>query len=270
MKTLVTHHRPHLDDICAIWLLKRFFPDAHDADIAFTSSGSEGEKDGDDPERVLIGVGRGRFDEHKGDMGQCAASLVLSFLKERVTFDEETVLALDALVEWVRLEDTGMLKTMEYREYSVPVVIRWEYERAGGDSSAVAALGFSILDVLLEIRRNGVLIERDWNERVEFDSRYGRAVAVMTDAKDIDAFAYDKGFDVIAYVNRAKDYHNIKARAESAVDLGPVNEELKKVDGGADWFFHHSRKMLICGGDIAPESRRSSLDLQGLISLLKS
>ena len=38
MKTLVTHINPHLDDIAAIWLFKKYHPDFKDAKIEFISA----------------------------------------------------------------------------------------------------------------------------------------------------------------------------------------------------------------------------------------
>jgi hypothetical protein len=269
MKSLVTHNRPHLDDICGIWLLKRFFPDAKDAVIEFTSSGPEGEKHADTDDRALIGVGRGKFDEHKGDVGQCATTLVYAWLKERVAFDDVTRSALDAIVAWVLLEDTGMLMTIEHRQFTLAPVMRWEYERAGQDSHASVEFGMHILDVLLLIQKNEALLKRDWESRKEFDSPYGKAVVMVTDAMDNNPFAYAKGFTIVATVNPAGTYHNIKAPATADVDLTPVYEKLQKVDPKAEWFFHHSKRMLICGGPLAPESATSALDADGLVDVIK-
>lgn len=88
--TIVTHHRPHFDEIVAIFLLQQFgyrtFPGIRSAEFIFWDAGSapadgrtaaEWEQDG----YLCIGVGHGRFDEHPTPDrprldGQCAASLV--------------------------------------------------------------------------------------------------------------------------------------------------------------------------------------------------
>lgn len=88
---IITHARPHLDEITAIWLLRKFgeemFPGIRSAVVEYWTSGSEAllktpeqyEKEG----TLLIGVGRGRFDEHPVN-GQpkegCAATLVAKAL----------------------------------------------------------------------------------------------------------------------------------------------------------------------------------------------
>lgn len=71
MKNLVTHLRPHLDDVCALWLLRRYLPEAKDAEIGFVATNERGGDVHDSADTVHIGVGRGMFDEHKGDVGEC-------------------------------------------------------------------------------------------------------------------------------------------------------------------------------------------------------
>ncbi|MEK7556778.1 MAG: hypothetical protein AAB538_02260 [Patescibacteria group bacterium] len=93
--TLVTHERPHFDEVVAIWLLLRFgeehgFPGVSEAKIVLWRN-DNGRKQEKTPEAyeaegvILIGVGGGRFDEHptpthsrKED--ECAATLVAEAL----------------------------------------------------------------------------------------------------------------------------------------------------------------------------------------------
>lgn len=91
-ESIITHERPHLDEIVGIWLLRKFgeekFPGISAAEVTFWSIGG-GIPDPDlrsaeDCERdgvLLIGVGGGRFDEHpiiNGERKQdeCVATLV--------------------------------------------------------------------------------------------------------------------------------------------------------------------------------------------------
>ncbi|MBM3313311.1 hypothetical protein FJY70_01805, partial [candidate division WOR-3 bacterium] len=87
---ILTHERPHLDEIAAIWLLRRFgdsrFPGVSQAEVSFTTVWKLAESglSADEYERngvLLLGVGGGRFDEHptleqgrKAD--DCATTLV--------------------------------------------------------------------------------------------------------------------------------------------------------------------------------------------------
>ena len=93
-QTIITHEKPHLDEITAIWLLKRFgevkFPGISKAEIIFWNTGGKApdNQSAEDYEAkgvLLIGVGGGRFDEHptatkNRKEGECAATLVAKAL----------------------------------------------------------------------------------------------------------------------------------------------------------------------------------------------
>lgn len=269
MKKLVTHIRPHLDDICALWLLKRLLPGMADAEISFVATNERGGDVSDDTEVMYVGVGRGRFDEHKGDIGQCATSLVFAYLKEHGAVPESDARALGKIVDWVLLEDTGKLNSMPHRSFSIPAIIEGHFDRVNRDSAAVTELVFTILDDLLLMQRNEVIVEDAWAKRVEFDSRFGRAAAVSAKARQLDAYAYSHGVPLILIVDPDLTYHTFRADAASDIDLTPVWEKLKEVDAEASWYFHHSKKMLICGGDHAPYAVPSKLTLEGMIELVK-
>jgi len=93
---IVTHRFPHLDEVAAIWLLKKFgeevFPGVAEAPVEYLANGGE-TPDGRNAEEyeregtLLIGVGGGRFDEHPRANGngekkenECAATLVAEAL----------------------------------------------------------------------------------------------------------------------------------------------------------------------------------------------
>lgn len=92
-KKIITHERPHLDEVAAMWLLQKFgevmFPGISTAEVIFWSNGG-GTPDGRTAEEyeqegtLLLGIGRGRFDEHPNNGeskdGECAATLVAKAL----------------------------------------------------------------------------------------------------------------------------------------------------------------------------------------------
>jgi hypothetical protein len=269
MKTLVTHVRPHLDDICAMWLMLRYASEARGAKLEFIVTNAVGGKVKDDPDYIYIGVGRGKYDEHKGDVGQCATTLVFNDLKGRATWDDIERRALERIVAWVLEEDTGKLSDIPYREFSVPLILQGEYAVTDRDSKAVTELGIRILDALFSTQKNMVRLDDDWAQRIEFDSRFGRAVAMSSFAREVENHAYAKGFDLVVFVNPDMTYHNIRAKAGTAIDLTSVHEDLKKREPEAGWYFHHSKKMLICGGELAPDVKPSKLTLEQMIELVR-
>lgn len=269
MKTLITHIRPHLDDICAMWLLKRYLPEAKDAALDFIATNEKGGDVVDNPDFVYVGVGRGQFDEHKGDIGDCATTLVFKYVVVHAQIDLLEKRALDKIVAWAFQEDTGRLATIPYRAFAVPAIIEGYFDGHDRSSHAVTEFGFAMLDALIVVQRNDVRLDDDWGKRVEFPSRWGKAVAVSSFVRQIDSFAYAQGYPLIVIVNPDRTYHSVRASAMSDVDLSDAYAKLKEIDPGASWYFHHSKKMLICGGDHAPQATPSKLTVEQLMDLLK-
>ncbi|MBN1585654.1 hypothetical protein JW899_04815 [Candidatus Uhrbacteria bacterium] len=268
MPTIVTHISPHIDDICAVWLLKRYLPAWRKATVEFVSYDRFEEPVVDTPERFHVGVGRGRFDEHKGDVGECATSLVYAYINDSVVLNVNERKALDKLVEWVRMEDTGRFLADQYRPFSVPSILEGQFLAKGRDSEAVYGLGTAILDTLLIVMRNQVDLEADWERRVEFDSAVGRAVAMTSDVRRVENYAYRMGFPVFVRQTRDGRYTEIRAAADSDIDLSGLRRVIASADPAAGWFFHHSGKMMICGGETVSEPRPTSLNLDRIVELM--
>jgi hypothetical protein len=89
--TIVTHFKPHLDEIVAIWLCRKYSskmwaPGADKAEVILWGHGQArpDERTAEELERdghVLIGVCGGMFDEHPKREGECAATLMAKYLK---------------------------------------------------------------------------------------------------------------------------------------------------------------------------------------------
>ncbi len=75
----MTHERPHLDEIVAIFLVRQFMANLP---VQFLPNGNQGMEFA--PEVMPIGIGGGMFDEHPGEDGrkeeECAATLVAKWL----------------------------------------------------------------------------------------------------------------------------------------------------------------------------------------------
>jgi len=90
---IVTHFRPHADELIALMFLKNFrngeekFPGVKNAKIEFLSSGKlpNGQTYKDFPDTIFLGVGGGPFDEHAGAdqeraEGEVCATMVAKYL----------------------------------------------------------------------------------------------------------------------------------------------------------------------------------------------
>lgn len=270
MKTLVTHIRPHLDDICAMWILKRFDPALKDARMEFIPTDKNGGARRDDENTVCIGVGRGRFDEHKGDLDDCSTTLVYKEIMRLETPEPVDQAALKKMVDWVFAVDTGRLKGAQWQQFSVPSVFDGYFETHDRDSLMLTEFGFELLDSLFAATRGEVGVSHDWAERFEFETPWGRGAAVVSDRRQVDGYAYERGYAVVAIMSSAGNYHTIRADANSDADLTAAYEEIRRREPEASWYFHHSKKMLICGGTGGTAAERPSrLTLRDLAALIR-
>lgn len=270
MKRLITHPRPHLDDICAIWFIKRFLPGWNDAAVEFASATSPNQEDDD---TLMIGIGRGKFDEHKGDVGESATSLVWKHIRSEVpNMDETDRAALDHLSEWVRKADTSThdpLVLTEHGPWLPPEQLRAYFRLHGSDSGTLTTFGEQLCDLAFTTYKNDVRLERDWEQRQEFDTPWGKGVGLTTDVHGADDYAYSKGFVLMVYVHPKNGHRGYRGAAKSDVDLSATAAALSEREPQASWFLHHTKKLLLSGSDVAPEMILSELSLQDLMGAIR-
>lgn len=267
MKTLVTHINPHLDDISAIWLYKKFHPEFNDAEIEFINASRNEALKSETEEKIYFGTGGGKYDEHKGDLEDCAASLVWKNIKvSGLEPKNETELkALDDLIEWNRLIDLGKGKDMDFGPFGVQAFIRSK-NSTQEDSLKSLKLGEEILDRIFELLKKIKQSEKDWQDRVEFETSFGKSVAISSETVD-RSFTRDKGFNlVLMYDPSHKSAQFFTPSFE--IDLEPIYRKLIKIEPDCGWFLHQSHHMVICGSSSAPV-HKTEIRFEKLIELAK-
>lgn len=269
MKTLVTHINPHLDDICAIWLFKKFNKEFSDASLEFIPASKDAAKTEENEDRIFLGTGGGQFDEHKGDLEDCATSLVWKYLLKENLVPEDIVekRALDELVEWSRLIDLGRLPETEYGDFNVQAFIRPKDSTQEGSAKATE-LGSEILDRILEVLKNKQQSIKDWEERVEFDSKFGKSFAVISETIN-RPFCKAMGGNLFLMLD-PKHGGVQYFTPDFDKDLKPIYEEVIKLDPEADWFLHQSHHMVLCGAGSKPDVQKTKLSFEQLIKVVKS
>ncbi|NIM47216.1 MAG: hypothetical protein GTN40_03600 [Candidatus Aenigmarchaeota archaeon] len=274
MKTLVTHIKPHIDEIVAVWLFCNFYPGFKRARIKFIPASQTKTLNGKDPDSnpkiFYLGVCRGKFDEHASVVNHdCTSSLVWEHFQENnfVPKSEVEKEAIDRLIKWVTKEDTARFKDDYWWEFSISSLIRGS-NKISSDIKTVK-FGFKLIEYLFIVLKEKVQFEKDWENRTEFNSKWGEGACLETTVFN-DAFIYTKGYQLVILCNPHKGFKQIRGNPRSLVDLTNVYEKLKEIDPGADWYFHApSRKLLICGDDIASNVKKSKLGPKELIELVK-
>lgn len=269
MKTLVTHINPHLDDIAAIWLFRKYHPDFKDAKIEFVSASRDLAAKEENEDKIFLGTGGGRFDEHKEGLETCAGSLVYEYLNEKgfIPKDDITQKALEKLVEWNKLIDTGKAPDSQFDEFSIQSFIRTK-DNSSESSEKSVELGEEILSRLLEVlkRREQSII--DWEKRVEFDCKFGKSIGVSSETIDREFCREQEGNVFLMYDPKNKGVQFFTPSFE--IDLEPIYRKAKELDPEASWFLHQSHHMVICGSSSAPDSKSTKLSFEQLIEAVKS
>lgn len=270
-KILITHINPHLDDIAAIWLFKKFHPDWSNAEIEFISAEKGNLGLPEEKDTVYFGVGRGKYDEHKAEtVTESAMSLVWKDIEEKklAPKDKFETKALEEIVKWNTTIDTARIPSWEYEDFNVNEFIR-SYENSAEDSKKTVYLGEDILDrILLKIIKKYKGLS-EWGKRKEFKCKWGKAVAAESALFD-RWLAYKKGFNIVITLNPTSKGLSITAPPKTEINLTPIYDKLVQIDKEADWFLHQSKKMVICGDASSPDSKKTELSLHELIEVVQS
>lgn len=270
MKTLITHINPHLDDIAAIWLFKKFHPDFKDSKLEFIPARMGNLPHQEDDDHIYLGVGRGRFDEHKGDIGECATSLVWKFLKEQklVPEKEAEILALDQLIEWVRKADTGKLGEDPYGDFSMPAFIRVHKGGKFLDSEENTDLGSKILDRIFLNLTHKQQAQLDWQKVLSFETKWGKGYAIESEYVDRSVCNSKDG---AIYIMVDPDQKSVQFYTpKDGVDLEEIYNKVKELDPNAGWFLHHSHHILLCRSGASPDDTPTKLSIDQLIEVARA
>lgn len=265
MKILVTHINPHLDDIAAIWLFKKYHPDFKEAKIEFISAARD--KAGEETEdKIFLGTGGGQFDEHKEGLNTCAGSLVYEYLKDKGFIPENEIIkgALEKLVQWNKLIDTGKGPDSEFTEFSVQSFIRCK-DSSDLNSQKSVELGIEILERILIVLKRREHSIKDWKKRVEFTSKFTKSYAVISETIDREFCREQDGKVYLMYHPRFKSVQFFAPN----LDLESIYKKVKELDPAASWFLHQSHHMVICGSSSAPDSKTTKLSFEELIQVVK-
>jgi len=190
---IITHVKPHLDELVAIWLLKRFgentFPGVHSATIEYDVSDQKRNAFSELTNGVLmIGCGGGEFDEHPyGTDGmrkkhECAATLVAKALGLRQ--DPR----LQGLFNYVYNNDVkGVYHRFDLADLTHQL-------QSSCDPHTVIYLIFKMLDAHLESQKIFMEAGEEFRQKAKIIKTLGNGkaltiVSVCSDNPKISAFA---------------------------------------------------------------------------------
>lgn len=274
MKAIVTHQNPHIDEVACIWMVKRFLKSWDSCAVKYVATNPKGgavKAPDKSPDVMYIGVGRGKFDEHKGNLEDSATTLVHKFLtrEKKIKLSKVQQGALEELVSYINDEDHGKLITNEFAEFSVASANAY-LPRVGYKSAAILNFGMVYLDGVFECLIEKHLLAQDWKRAKMVSTKWGKAVALSTtvNAKSILRHAVKEGIEIAIILNPKNKFRSIRAIPACAIDLTAAFELAHAAEPKAEWYLHHGKKMLICGSDVAENFTLSRMTLDKLIALV--
>lgn len=261
---IVGHLAPDLDCITAIWILMRF-GGAEEADLAFVPAGSTLDNSSlANTTRVLhVDTGGGPFDHHQFDDDTlCAAELV----RRRVAPDDPV---LGRMVEQVIRSDHAKLRRSEGSLFfNINDLISGYNALFPNRPQHVTMAMLPNLDAWYEHEARQLRLEQAYNRRIEFQTRWGRGIAMESEDGGSSRLAYREGAILYAYRD-GRGFSGVAAQSQSSVDLSSAYTKLLRVDPGADWYLHPNRRLLLCGTPKSPVRNLSELSLDQLVDVLK-
>ncbi len=269
-RTLVTHLHPHLDDIAGFWLLKRFDPSLRKARMIYMPTSAGGIKL--EAGRIGVGVGRGKYDEHKGDKKDSATSLVWKDLKRRGLLPGgRTGKALADLVDFVRRGDMGQFigQPGDFLKYNA--VLQTLSGLPGETSLSATLTGFKLLDAMWNVFEQRVMLREAERRGIRFPAKWGRGIGLVTEAipTAVSSYAVERGYAVVVLQHPSKAYLHVRAAPKSKADLTALAKVVRAAEPDSEWYLHHSKKMFLHGDLVAPTRKRTKYSVGAIIALIR-
>lgn len=298
MKYIVTHTSPDMDAITSVWLIKKFLPGWEKAGVEFIPAGEAigrtaqaGLKLTDPIEKmgrnlvIQVDTGLGPLDHHQTESDKvCAATLTFDYVVKKMeesvpVVGKEKLEALQRMVNVV-LEDDHFKEIFrsdilsDYHEFSLSGVLDGLRLEKPDQDGFYLDFVTQALDALLHQFENRIWAEKEIKENgVEFDTRFGKGIGFEVINDSVIKLAQKMGYCVVVRKDPRKGYVRIKGRpagpSEKAIDLTLAYEKLRKIDPGATWFLHVSKKMLLNGTVKNPKMKPTKLSLNDIIEVLK-
>ncbi len=275
-KLIVTHHHPDLDGIAAAWILVRHLPEFVDPSFAFVPAGQSyrDEPVDSDPDVVHVDTGKGMFDHHDKEREKLsAAELVYRHVlgkRSELAGDE----ALREMVNFVTDID-------HFGEYFWPDPLNSRYSFMLSSivpslhllnlysPEEVVRMVFVMLDAVYQTLKDTSHAKQEIARGNEFDTVWGKGIAVLSGADTIMKVAQRMGYEVVVRKDPRTGFTKIKSAPKEKIDLRPIYDRIIVLEGDGRWYFHPSGHMLINGTSKNAEVEPSALTPSDIVKIIE-
>lgn len=300
IKIIATHPRPHLDEITAIWLLRKagtgMFSGVENAKIEYWNesdikkSSEEYEKEG----ILLLGIGGGRFDEHPTERNarkenECCATLVAKHLGidddpifEKIlkfTFNNDLKASTHPF-------DLGYVTSILHQQFPDDPEKVMEWTVTGLEAKYREQLQF-FTTTSEEFKKAAKL------EQVQCNGRILNLVTVESDDVQMNKFARSSHGCNAAVIIQKRSSGNVQIlpNKKFRIKLYDVAQMLRleeqklkrvllttdwkelsaegKVQGAEEWFFHEEGQFLLNGSSTALDVPPTQIPIERITELVK-
>jgi hypothetical protein len=276
-KMIVTHIHPDLDAIMSAWMLVRFDQSRYgDAKFEFVPAPTtyKGLPPDNDPNIVHVDVGGGKFDHHKpGGFTTCASKLVWEeLIAEGLVSPTDTALKemaaialeIDTFADcyWPGTDQPRM--AMMLHEV-IPALHRLQTH----DNEAVLRMVFVYLDGVYQRLKDWEKGKEAIMEGEEFESAWGKGIAVSTAADDVSKTAQKMGYEIVVINDTTHGHLKIKTAPAVKLPLKAIYDKICERESPDRWVYHNSGHMLFSGSDKGGLQEKTQLHLNDLLEMIK-
>lgn len=276
-KIIVTHLSPDFDGIPAIWLLKKFYPDFHDARVEFVPAGDNtynNEPVDSNPDVIHVDCGGGKFDHHDSNDFTCGAKLVYEWLVKE-GYVEKDDKALERMVQVITETDHAW----DTYKWCEPASDRYEFSMHNvisglkmyyrGDYQKVIDWTIDGLEASYRLMKSKAKAQKEIEGGQKFETPWGEGVAVVTRNDGIMDAAIKGGYAVVMRKDPNKGYVRVTGSNKHKVDFTKAYKRVAKEDKVGDWFLHASKVLLRNGSTRNPTMKPTNMTVDDVISILK-
>lgn len=275
-KLIVTHIHPDLDAIMSAWLLVRFDQSRYgDAQFAFVPAPTTYKSlpPDNDPDVTHVDVGLGKFDHHQpGKLGTCGSKLVWEeLLAEKLITEDDT-----PLQEMVKIAyeidtfadcywpDSANLRIAFMLHEIIPALHRLQVH----DNEAVLRMVFVYLDAIYQRLKDMQKGHEAVMEGEEFESAWGKGIAVKTEADDVSKIAQKMGYMIVVLYDTVRGYLKIKTAPAVQLPLQALYDKIIEHESPDRWVYHNSGHMLFSGSDKGGLQEKTQLHMSDILQMI--
>lgn len=283
VKLLITHANPDLDACGACWLFLKFADKQfEEAQLYFVNAGEEVSdetlkfKELERDEVVHVDTGLGQFDHHQMDNKErdSATLRVYGYITRKypdLGGDE----ALKRLVHFINENDHFAScywpeADNDRYQFMLEEMIKGVRQSRQLTDRETAEMYLIALDGVYAGMKMKVKAEADLDAGQEFESGWGKGLAIDNKNDEVMKLAMKKGYQVVVRRNTDSGHIRIKAVPDRGIDLTPLYDTLVKQDPFGTWYLHSSRAMLLNGSEHNEKHVATSLTLHQVVEIMKN